>query len=134
MVTDLKQVAERLRKVRIQEEVPNEVYGIDFSGSRLPEAALTVNALISTDVDLACDDWLAERDPTPLTVEVLKRFGAKDDYLGMYFRKSENFTLSLFENCDGNGAWGCANGWLPPIRTVGELRTLARLAGVELKC
>lgn len=126
MTIDLKQVAERLRKVRNEQAIPHEVYGVDFSPSRLPEAAYTVKALMGTDVDLACDDWLRERDPTPLTWDILRSVGGQRNMDGWIFRSGD---MSLFV-VEYFGDWQYLS---LRISTVGELRTLARLAGVELK-
>lgn len=121
-MTDLTKVAERLRAVGVAYEVDidayfkavEEIYGkSDHSGTLL------------TDQSKAINGWLAERDPTPLTVEALVKFGAEtlDD---------DRYWLSAFtlEDMDGD-IYLIGQPW--PLRTVGDLRTLARLAAVKLK-
>ena len=69
---DLKQVAERLRKVKAAAflcerdfaEVAKDAYGENVELE-----------LIQLDTSHAVTDWLAERDPTPLTVDALEALG-----------------------------------------------------------
>lgn len=127
-MTDMKQVAERLRKMRPDCEMStdawvalrDEVYGAGNYAAALDDDAAAVL------------DWLAERDPTPLTVEIIKETGAEYT-AGFACFKRGDYVLCIEQNYDGVGNWGCGDGWIPSIRTVGQLRTLARLAGVELK-
>lgn len=121
-MTDLQQVAERLRKLYLFREASTEVLAATLDeiygkGNRL-------NAY--SDECCAAEDWLAERDPTPLTVEVLESLGA-DIKLPLVTIGA----LNLFQGFVSH-QWLCMPSRLC-LSTIGELRTLARLAGVELK-
>ena len=90
----------------------------------------------------ACElatDWFAERDPTPLTEDVLHKFDPN------WSACSGVISSFSFWNDDGKGSLrlsrltvASGHEWMAhcfdtKISTVGELRTLARLVGVELK-
>ena len=78
----------------------------------------------------------SERDPTPLTVEVLVAMGAivVKNGLGEALAKfkANNGNSIRVEGFSKNTEWYMDN-YRGTISTVGELRMLARLAGVELK-
>lgn len=117
-MNDMKQVAERLRMT----EKDGKWVAYDAQAMRHQQHA--------NDEHAAAMDWLAERDPAPLTVEAVTELGIYVGnqkippifiYVGSFeLRKDSGPTWEIF---DSNVA----------ISTVGELRTLARLAGVELK-
>lgn len=112
MATDLKQVAERLTKCKHIEST-NGACKMCHVGKE------------EIEISLLAKDWLAERDPTPLTVEVMQSFGATvRNVIADMSRLS--FVLTI------DGKWLCHTHSVV-ISTVGELRTLARLAGVELR-
>lgn len=121
---DLKQIAERLTKCNHVESASGACK-ICHAGKE----AIEVSSLAK--------DWLAERDPTQLTANVLNEFGAR------WLPSSHGILTATFD-CDNGGVMRVAKwratdrDWVvtnynTPISTVGELRTLARLAGVELK-
>lgn len=113
MMSDMSQVAERLRVA----QTISKYFAYDGSKDR--------DQLYSIDQQCAIIEWLAERDPTPLTVEVMQSFGATvRNVIADMSRLS--FVLTI------DGKWLCHTHSVV-ISTVGELRTLARLAEVELK-
>ena len=124
----LEQVTERLRKVQqfafeSEEsfaEAAKEAYGENVSIEK-----------IQNDTREAVVNWLAERDPTPLTQNIIVAMGGKKGFSGWYFLDGKDFlsrSLVLTE-CEFED-WQY---YRLRVKTVGELRTLARLAGVELK-
>lgn len=124
-MTDLQQVAERLRKLYLFREASTEVLAATLDeiygkGNRL-------NAY--SDECCAAEDWLAERDPTPLTVEIVLSFGLSVCSAVAAEVQVGEFVLML--NYPSETDWFIDGGRI--ISTVGELRTIARLAGVGLK-
>jgi hypothetical protein len=103
-MSDMKQVAERLRSA-----VKNgEWVAYDAEPER--------QQMHMDDEHDAAIDWLAERDPTPLAVEVIEQMIAANE------QPAKEWLAEWYESIS------IRNHKL----TVGELRTLARLARVEL--
>ena len=69
------------------------------------------------ELESSLTDWLAERDPTPLTIKVLERMIATNEQDAKEWLIEWHESMSILNH----------------KLTVGELRTLARLAGVQLK-
>lgn len=126
-MNDLKQVAERLTRCNHVQSASGACQ-ICHKGKEAIEASLLAK------------DWLAERDPTPLTVEVFRGLSNADinsesDTIIIHVviwsdYGREAVRLSRYPYSHDN-KWRVA-GYDTQISTVGELRTLARLAGVEL--
>lgn len=113
---DMKQVAERI---------------IHVNPAQAEELIRSLQARIA-ELEASLTDWLAERAPTALTVEVLTEFGAKVIENEKWSLGYSRYMIgSVMIECMSGDFYILAVGW--PIRTIGELRTLARLAGVELK-
>lgn len=111
-MADLKQVAERLRVA----QTIGKYFAYDGAKDR--------DQLYSIDQQGAISNWLAERDPTPLTVDALLTFGAKSGDDNRFYFKT--FTL---EDMFGD-IYLLGESW--PIRTIGDFYTLVRLAGEKL--
>ena len=131
-MNEVRQAAERLRRLEFSDETMEQVYPDDDWEVRFND-----------DMDIVSDAYLRLTDETAIDNDVLLRFGFTnpDECPPQWLQLGPLETHPEFTNREGDRRWnitGNRSQWtsLPLVlkpKTVGQLRLLCILAGIELQ-